>query len=331
MSLKAEEAEQAKPVSTTTVLKPKKLVFTDELDEEPTKQPTKPPKVPHVAELVVSDADRLAGFLNYFITPSYLRKSLFDDLKPYASAKKLPKLPNTPFLSHTSSTDRYLMGLSVAGKKVEKKSHKSSKRKSKKKETTSFVNIGESVYLELGNGAKVPVNSRIIVDTKNKTVVTVAEAYGGLAAAAANENIETEEPAWTSIPLGYNVRVVKNFGDVFTESPFPDGYRYTAWVPCSEFLVSTSTAEATEQALKTVSLISEDSFLKKGITEEEDQVPLLLVFGKWKELAATILSDNENFGDLTEPTSLFDGRVRVSRATRVEDAVLVALAKIDGM
>lgn len=328
MSLKPKEAAEEKSVESSEI-KPKKMVFTEELDEQPAA-----PTSASAIESSQGDAERLAGFLNYFITPSYLRKSVFGDLKPYESAKKLPKLPNTPFLSHKASpSGQYLVGLGVASK-VDKKKHKtkSSKKKSKKNET-SFVNIGGAEYLELSNEAKVPVNARVVVDVQKKILVSVAEAFK-----LPGDSIDTEEPAWTTsgtaASLGYTVRIASSFGQIFTESPFASGYKFTACVPCSEFSVSASTKAATDSALSSISLITDDSFLQKGISAEPsdtEAVPVLLVFGKWKELATSILADVENFKDLKTPESVFDGRVRVSRATRVEDAVLIALAKIDGI
>lgn len=314
LSLKPEE-EVVKTTAEPVAGAPKKLVFTDELDEAPApKESTK--------KDAEKDADlkRLEGFLRYFVTPSYLRKTVFGDLKPYECAKKLPKLPNVPFLSHNAS-GRYIEGLSVA-KKVEKP-----KKKSKAKDTTSFVNIGAAEYLELSNGSKIPVNARVVVDTSTKSVVTPAEAYGRPVPTSPESNT-----TWTTPAYGYSVRTVSNFGAIFTECPHPSGYKFTAWVPCSEFSVSTTTSAASEHALERIEQMTAQSFLKKGIdTEPSEPAHILLVFGKWKEVAASISADSQNLGDVKEPESLFDGRVRMSRATRVEDAVMIALAKIDGI
>lgn len=330
MSLKPEEVAEEKAAESGEI-KPKKMVFTEELDETPAT-----PTSASTTDSSQGDAERLAGFLNYFVTPSYLRKSVFGDLKPYESAKKMPKLPNTPFLSHKASPNgQYLVGLGVASKVDKKKSKsKSSSKKKNKKDETSFVNIGGAEYLELSNKVKVPVNARVVVDVQNKTLVSAAEVFK----LSAGESIETEEPSWTTSTesLGYTVRIASTFGQIFTESPFPSGYKFTACVPCSEFSVSASTKSAADAALASISLITDDSLLKKGISaadddNDSDPVPILLVFGKWKELAASIQADVENFKDLKAPELVFDGRVRVSRATRVEDAAMIALAKIEGI
>ena len=282
-----------------------------------------------------TDVKRLAGFLRYFVTPSYLRKSVFSNLSDYESAKKLPKLPRVPFLSHNSNGAKYLEGLSVPRKIEKKKGKNKRKRKAMKAEEdlTSYINIGESEYLQLSNGVKIPIHSRVIVDKENKVVVSAAEAYGF---GKKTGKLSAEEPIWFPEAFGYNVREVTNFGQVFTECLFPEGYKYTAWVPCSEVEGSPESTKSTQQALDLISLIEEETFLKQGVpssdpTNPKEDIPVLVVFGNWSELSTVILADQENFAGMVEAESLFDGRVRVSRAARIEDAALTILAKIDGL
>lgn len=279
------------------------------------------------------ETELLAGLLRYFVTPSYLRKTVFTDLAQFeAAAKKLPKLPRVPFLSHSSSgnssgSGKYLQGLSVS-RKVEKKKGKNKKKRQAlraEEELTPYINIGESKFLELSNGVKVPINSRVLVDLEKKAVVGVAEVYG---------KPDKEDPIWMPESFGYSVREVSSFGQVFTECPYPDGYKYTAWVPCAAEELSNDSA--TKQALTTISLVEDESFLKQGVpqsdpTQKNEDIPVLLVFGGWPELSAAILADQATFAGMTEAEPLFDGRVRVSRATRVEDAALAVLGKIDGL
>lgn len=190
-------------------------------------------------------------------------------------------------------------------------------------ELTGFVNVGEAEFLQLSNGVKVPVHSRVIVDTKKKAVVSVAEVYG--------KRTNSEDSIWTPETFGYSVREVGSFGKVFTECPYPDGYKYTAWVPCSE-----APDESATKALSSIALIQDESFLKDGVppmdpAATKEDVPVLLVFGAWTDLSGAILADQESFAGLTEAEPLFDGRLRVSRAARIEDAALEALGKIDGL
>lgn len=308
---------------------PKKLVFQDEDQDDKTQaEATQKPNDQEKED----DLQRLADFLKYFVTPSYLRKSVFGDLKPFECAKKLPKLPNIPSLvASNSAKSQYVEGLSVP-RKVEKSSSKSKKNSSSSKSSTNFVNIGQAEYLELAKGVKVPVNARVIVDTKSNTIVTPLEAYGE----AGITNLSDEIPNWTSSPsFGYTVRTVTDFGSVFTECPHKAGYKFTAWVPCSEFAVSASTKAATDAAVKQIKAVTEKSLLAKQDDSDETAtdptVPVLLVLGKWKEVVSCISADTENLKDLESPESLFDGRVRVNRATRVEDAAMIALAKMDGI
>lgn len=74
------------------------------------------------------EAIELAKLLQFFITPSYLRKAVFGDLKSLHYAKKLPKLPGLPFMNHEKS--RHLEGFAVEGRigKKKKKGLKSKKQ-----------------------------------------------------------------------------------------------------------------------------------------------------------------------------------------------------------
>lgn len=297
-----------------------------------------------VAEIVIyraskseqdtSSAALLAGFLRYFITPSYLRKSVFKgELSTYDPvAKKLPKLPRLPFLSHGES-GQYLQGLSVP-RKVDKKKGKSKRKRAAmraEEELTSYVNIGGEELLQLSNGVKIPVHSRVLVDKQKKAVVSVADVYKSDTTAPGNE-----DPIWTPDSFGYSVREISAFGKVFTECPYTDGYKYTAWVPCRAAAVTADKDEATTKALASIALISDETFLKAGVPQSDpaatrEDIPVLLVFGDWPSLSRAILADQESFAGLTEADPLFDGRLREGRATQPEDAVLEALAKIDGL
>lgn len=265
----------------------------------------------------------LAGYLNYFITPSYLRKQVFGtDLTFYDAAQKLPKLSGLPFLSHGG---KYLVGVSVP-RRIEKPKGKVSGKRKKKgqladEKLTSYINIGTEKFLQLSNGVKVAVNTRVVVNTETQAIATAAEAFD----VGRNRKVCGDAAFWSSDSFGYTVRHVAAFGQVFTESPYPDGYKYTAWAPAHE--------AADLPALSAITPLTDSSFLKTGVpqTDPKEDVPVLLVFGRWQELSAAILADQENFAGLPQAEPLFDGRLTASQAQSVETSVLMSLAKIDGL
>ncbi|KAF5126711.1 hypothetical protein DV495_003265 [Geotrichum candidum] len=270
-----------------------------------------------------SNGKKLAGYLNYFITPSYLRKQVFGpEVSDYKAAQKLPKLSNLPFLSHDG---KYLVGFSVP-RRIEKLKGKSAGKRKKKgqlaeEKLTTYINIGAEKYLQLSNGVKVPIHSRVIVNTESNAVATAAEAFD----VACNHKVRGDTAFWTPEGFGYTVRHVAAFGQVFTESPYPDGYKYTAWAPARE--------AADLPALNSITLLPESSFLKTGVPQADpkEDVPVLLVLGPWRELSAAILADQENFAGLDQAEPLFDGRLANSQAPSTEASVLNALARIDGL
>ncbi|KAF5095511.1 hypothetical protein D0Z00_003125 [Geotrichum galactomycetum] len=270
-----------------------------------------------------SNGKRLTGYLNYFITPSYLRKQVFgSELSDYDAAQKFPKLSSLPFLSHSG---KYLVGISVP-RRIEKLKGKAAGKRKKKgqlaeEKLTTYINIGAEKYLQLSNGVKVPIHSRVIVNTESNAVVTATEAFD----VARNRKVRGDAAFWTPEGFGYTVRHVAAFGQVFTESPYPDGYKYTAWAPARE--------AADLPALNVITPLAESSFLKTGVPQADpkEDVPVLLVFGPWHDLSATILADQENFAGLDQAEPLFDGRLATSQAPSIEASVLNALARIDGL
>ena len=206
------------------------------------------------------------------------------------------------------------MGFSVP-RRIEKLKGKSAGKRKKKgqlaeEKLTTYINIGAEKYLQLSNGVKVPIHSRVIVNTESNAVATAAEAFD----VACNHKVR-----------GDTARHVAAFGQVFTESPYPDGYKYTAWAPARE--------AADLPALNSITLLPESSFLKTGVPQADpkEDVPVLLVLGPWRELSAAILADQENFAGLDQAEPLFDGRLANSQAPSTEASVLNALARIDGL
>lgn len=329
---------ETKEAAAAEIKSAKKVVF-DSVEEEKVKEPEE-------TEDRLTDQDQLVGLLEYFVTPSYLRKALFGDKARYfdSIARKLPKLPGLDFLNHEES--RYFVGLSVARKVAKERTRTSvsstgrkRKRKSKVSGTpedrdasiTGYINIGDKKVLKLAKDVKIPVNSIVVVDKESKAVVSPEEAFGNekKLEALQKKGLETSADYWTTVGFGYKVRKVERFGQVFTECPYAGGYRYSGFAPCSEFLEDPAAAAA---AVGEIPLIEEETFLIKGITTTPgDDVPVLLVTGKWKDVERAVLADTENFGGLDKAQAIFDGRVRMGRGSRVEDAVLIALAKIEGL
>lgn len=280
------------------------------------------------------DAQLLLELLRYFVTPSYLRKSVLDskiEEKIDRVAKKLPKLSRLPFLNHS---EKYLQGYSVKKTATTNKSQKKRKSKAQIKEEklTNLINIGEKQLMVLSNGVKVPIDTLVLVDKSKQSVVTVQEAFD----LARNRKLKGEEPFWSPDGFGYRVRLASKFGQVFTECPFTDGYKFTAWAPCGGAEETESQAQEQAEALNSISVVNEssnDGFFKVGVPQADpkEDVPLLLVYGEWHELSATILFDKDNFEGLPEPQVLFDGRIKALRARQFEDAVLMGLAKVDGL
>lgn len=331
--------------------KPKKIVFgAEEEKDKDTKGCVKQ------EEEVLTDQDKLIGYLKYFVTPSYLRKSLFGDKLHFfeGAARKLPKLTGVPFLNHSSS--RYFVGLTVKRRipgtkqrKIVSANGRKRKRKSKSKgeeaedpNTTGYVNIGFKKVMKLSGETKVPVNTVVVVDKETCTVVSQEEAFGPKAMSKKEDKeseIETSSGEWTKLGYAYSVRKVNNFGKVFTECPYPSGYRYTALAPCLEYFCNaTGTSMDGEDKAKKgcelwdIPLIEEETFLINGIPlAPGEDISILMVLGKWSELEEAILNDKHELAGIEKARMIFDGRLRMGRGSRVEDALTMALSKIEGL
>lgn len=365
---KTSQEEEAAALTNTPADKPKKIVFGDDDDDDNKngdKEDGKSADKDNSSGDELSEQDLLVGFLEYFVTPSYLRKSLFGEkLHVFEGpAQKLPKLTGLPYLNHGSS--RYFIGLSVQrripgskqrktvsanGRRRKRKTNKNDANKDNDPSVTGYVNIGFKKVMKLSDNAKVPVNSIVVVDKETGAVVSPELAFGPKASKKENKDgnkkgefkteFETSNPTWTKQGFAYKVRKVGNFGKVFTESPYPSGYRYTALAPCMEYfsdavgtsMDSSKQQKSAEQALSEIAVIEEETFLIKGITTTPgEDIPILLVLGKWSELEQTILSDGQELAGLEKAQMIFDGRLRMGRGSRVEDATLIALSKIEGL
>lgn len=248
-----------------------------------------------------TEALELAKLLQFFITPSYLRKAVFGDLKSLHYAKKLPKLPGLPFMNHEKS--RFLEGFAVEGRIGKKKKKGLKSKKQLALESMShYINVGGKKIIKLSDGQKVPLHSRVTVDTEKNKVVSPAEAYN------------TEGSGWKNTTFGYTVRLATTFGKTFVESPYTNGYSYTAYAPCEEFLDSPNHPYETIKSIDPHNL--------------SNPTHLLLIFGKWADLAYSVENDQADLQEVQDPALLFDARLNISSNIRLEDAILISLAKI---
>lgn len=289
---------QEEEVEEIAIDKPKKVVFGDDDDENNNNNSKK-----EKSEFS-DDALRLAKLLQFFITPSYLREHCFDNLSQFQYAKKLPKLPKLPFLNHKDN--RYMEGLTIPGKipglKKYRKGQVKSKKQIAKESQTKYVTIGNAKAIELSKA--VPVDSRVTVDTKMNTIVSPKEAY-------------------KSEYFGYAVRIAKSFGKVFTECVYKQGYSYSVYVPSCEFIISD---DDNSKPKCNANLIDE-----KSLKEKNEHV--LLVFGKWKDVQLAVENDKEQLAEVNDASLIFDSKIESAGCSslRVEDAITVALAKIEGL
>lgn len=257
---------------------------------------------PELSERAVT----LASLLQFFVTPDYLRKSIFTPettTTNFEYAKKLPKLL-LPFME--SRDARYKEGMSIPmilNKNVKSKISKQ-KRNVKKAEAkgvelqpptidgaTPYINIGAAEPHELEYGESVPVGVRVTVDTKENKVVSAKEAYGR--------------------DTGYSVRVATDFSHIFTMPSTPEGYDYTVWCPGGEFRQSELEPETQPKPILA---------LPRTVKRP------LFVFGQWDHVEDAVKHDTAL--GVSGAKELFDSKVDFKRPVRVEDGVLVALDRL---
>lgn len=258
----------------------------------------------------------MASLLQFFITPPYLVNSVFkkDYMKYFTYAKQLPRIPSLPFMRfYQDNNGRYREGLAI------RMSKPGERGKSKKSfDQTKYINIGKDKNLEL-KGQLVPINVRVTVDTIEQKVVSPEEAYGDFVGAKAS--------------FGYHVRVAKSFADLFTQSPFPQGYTQTVWINSGDFFFD-------ETLKKNVKVQTQIPSIEKVIRPTEEEIELdpskanpanlLAVFGKWDHVKKSFESCKEQFEGATGAFEFFDGELSLPGSTpqgqlRTEDACMIAL------
>ncbi|KAL3237893.1 putative methyltransferase [Nakaseomyces bracarensis] len=239
----------------------------------------------------LTDAMLLASLLQYFVTPPYLIKSVFkkEYLTYFKEAAKLPRLSALPFMRYPEE-HRYREGLAIRMSKPDPNSKKEFKQ-------TKYVNVGNKEPLEL-KAQLVPINVRVTVDTVEKKVVSPEEAYGDYVGAKAS--------------YGYHVRIAKSFAELFTASPFPQGYSQTVWCNSGDFYYD----ENTKKQLKVETRVPRlEKIIRSTVTEGDDSTPtLLLVLGKWDHISKSFQQSRDLFEGCEGAYQFFDGQLELPGA-----------------
>lgn len=252
----------------------------------------------------------LATLLQYFITPPYLVKTIFNMtgkkgiLQMFKYASKLPKITTLPFMNNNGVYKNFKEGITIPKETAKIYNKKLGKKvKSQNKiSVTKYVNIGEAEAMELDIKREVPVNARVTIDLKNKTIVSPQEAYG----VSGNKSA-----------FGYYIRMCKKFSNVFTESSVEDGYSASYYVNCDDY--------------NGVNIKNED-YAKipkvKVIEGEEPKKNLLLILGNYKDLEVSFVKDKKNLPGVENVGEMFDGELIVPGGIRIEDGVAIGLTKV---
>lgn len=225
-----------------------------------------------------------ANLLQYFVTPSHLRTLIFKGIGTPWQFKYAKHLPVVPYAtSGTKATETVVQGIAVPRTKPKKLAGQKKLTKKNRREAvlTKYVNLGFDRLFALEDDAMVPVHSQVFVDFKTRKVVAAEQKY--------------------------TVRAVSGFSRIFTESPLPDGYEQTVFVPSQQFMSH-----------------------KTPVIQESSTIAgkprLLLVFGKWSEVTASVQQDPEL--GIEDAADLFDGMCTALPRARLEDAVMVTLARM---
>lgn len=260
-------------------------------------------------EKKLSDSMLIASLLQYFVTPPYLINTVFKQkyINYFKEACKLPRLPSLPFMRYLQSDQgRYREGLAIRMSKPG-----SQGRKNKEFKQTKYVNVGKSEALEL-KAQLVPANVRVTVDVIERKVVSPEEAYGDFVGANAS--------------YGYHVRIAKNFGDVFMESPFQDGYSQALWVNCDDYYYY---EEKQRKILPYVDRIVRPETSAQGISN------VLLVLGKWKNIQHSFIASKDQFEGVDGAHQFFDGQLGLPAGPEgcipIQDACMLSLAAVGNL
>ncbi|XP_037951004.1 putative methyltransferase C9orf114 [Teleopsis dalmanni] len=230
---------------------------------------------------VRSSSLQLARILQYLECPQYLRKFFFplhNDLK-YSGLLNPLDAPH-----HLRQQHAFLYREGIVTDKPAKQGQK-------------FVNVGllNEVLVDqaVEEGLRVTVKLNLNVENKKKL-------RGSL--------VSPDEPRReTGVYWGYTVRIAHSISEIFTKTPYKDGY---------DLSIGTSDKGKNVQ----------------GIGKHDLKFNhLLIVFGGLKGLEAALANDDKL--DIEDPELLFDHYLNVlprqgSRTIRTEEAVLVAMAAL---
>ncbi|ODV62482.1 RNA methyltransferase [Ascoidea rubescens DSM 1968] len=257
----------------------------------------------------------LASLLQFFITPPYLVKSTFkaDMIKNFKYAKTFPKLSTLPFMNNKIANAD---GNEYPDKKVVKRKHipgekvRKNKKKNKEAILTKYVNIGKSKALTLID-QEVPINVRVTVNLKTSKVVSPIEAYG-------NSKIGA------NLSFGYHVRISTNFISIFVETPFANGYSSSIYVQSGDYYSDVSSKTAKFPRMLN---IDEKLILER---DKKEEFNLLLVYGKLTDYDKAFQQSKSELEAVNNLTEMFDGKLGIKKSNiRIEDAILISLARID--
>lgn len=243
----------------------------------------------------------LASLLQFFITPPYLIKTIFNKtncrhpeiINKFKYAYKLPKISTLPFMNSPNKNFKEGITISKKSPKIVKKGKVV--KNTKKIEVTKYVNIGESEPVKLNIKQDIPINSRVTVDLTSKTVVSPEEAYGS------QGNMST---------FGYYVRICSKFSQIFTESSIETGYSKSIFINCDDY------------------------FLKHGKNLDKlgDYSPaeenIVLIMGNYNDYQTSFQKDKLNLDGVDSMVQMFDNKVDIPGNVRIEDGLLMALTKI---
>lgn len=227
----------------------------------------------------ISTAKLILALLQYFVTPPYLRNTVFkENFKPYlAVASKLPRLSTLPFTRYEKQDHgRYREGLTV---KMQKPTL-ARKRTGKEFKQTKYINIGKPEALAL-QSQLVPINARVTIDTITRKIVSPQEAYGDFT------GMDSQ--------YGYHTRIASSFTDLFMKGPLKEGYTQSIYVPLTT---------------KDTHIPALTSLPATGTSPN-----ILLVLSAWDTLLRAFELDKDQFVECQGPQEFFDAQLPCPVAT----------------
>ncbi|XP_055373951.1 putative methyltransferase C9orf114 homolog [Condylostylus longicornis] len=234
------------------------------------------------SQVVRHSCIQLARILQYLECPQYLRKFLFPLHKDLQYSGLLNPL-DAPHHLRLHNTFMYREGVIT-------------EKKAKEGACSSYVNVG--LLNDVKVNKSLPAGVRV--------TVKLEDSYASKKKKIKGEIVSPNEPRFrTGVYWGYNVRIAHSFSEIFTKSPYKEGYNLT---------VGTSDTGSNIYQIPTNSLNYDHA---------------LIVFGGLKGLEAAVQSDSK-LDDVKEPKLLFDYYINSiptqgSRTIRTEEAILITL------